>query len=99
MAKAVATFCPKTANTVDHEPKLRALVTGAGSGIGEACTRRLSTMGWRVFAGVPNESQRTYLEQARLPNVMPLLLDIRQADSIAAAAKIIAEAGPTQFSR
>ena len=48
--------------------------------------------GLRVFAGVLDESQRTYLEQARLANVTPLLLDITQADSIAAAAKAIADA-------
>jgi NAD(P)-dependent dehydrogenase (short-subunit alcohol dehydrogenase family) len=90
---------PKTADTVEQEPKLCALVTGAGSGIGEACTRRLSTMGWRVFAGVLDESQRTYLEQARLPNVMPILLDITQADSIAGASKTIADAvGPRGLS-
>jgi NAD(P)-dependent dehydrogenase (short-subunit alcohol dehydrogenase family) len=77
---------------VDQEPKLCALVTGAGSGIGEACTRRLSKMGWRVFAGVLDESQRTYLEQSRLANVTPLLLDITKADSIARAAKTIADA-------
>lgn len=76
---------------MNHEPSQNVLVTGAGSGIGEACTRRLSTMGWRVFAGVLDESQRTYLEQARLPNVTPLLLDITQADSIASAAATVAE--------
>jgi NAD(P)-dependent dehydrogenase (short-subunit alcohol dehydrogenase family) len=77
---------------VDHDLKLCALVTGAGSGIGEACTRRLSKMGWRVFAGVLDESQRTYLEQSRLANVTPVLLDITRADSIAGAAKSIADA-------
>jgi len=52
-------------------------------------------MGWRVFAGVLDESQRAYLEQCRLANVTPVVLDITKADSIAAAAKTIAEAvGP-----
>jgi len=75
-----------------NEPTQNALVTGAGSGIGEACTRRLSQMGWRVFAGVLDESQRTYLAQSRLANVTPILLDITRADSISAAAKAIGEA-------
>jgi NAD(P)-dependent dehydrogenase (short-subunit alcohol dehydrogenase family) len=84
---------------VDHEPKLSALVTGAGSGIGEACTRRLSTMGWRVFAGVLDESQRADLEQCHLANVTPIVLDITKADSIAGAAKTIAGVvGPSGLS-
>lgn len=49
-------------------------------------------MGWRVFAGVLDESQRTYLAQSRLANVTPILLDITRADSISAAAKAIGEA-------
>jgi NAD(P)-dependent dehydrogenase (short-subunit alcohol dehydrogenase family) len=49
-------------------------------------------MGSRVFAGVLDESQRAYLEQARLANVTPVVLDITQADSIAAAAKAVGEA-------
>ena len=84
---------------MDHEPKLCALVTGAGSGIGEACTRRLSTMGWRVFAGVLDDGQRAYLEQNRLANVTPIVLDITKADAIAGAAKTIADAvGPRGLS-
>jgi NAD(P)-dependent dehydrogenase (short-subunit alcohol dehydrogenase family) len=68
------------------------LITGAGSGIGEACARRLSAMGWQVFGGVLDDSQRTYLEQCRLANVTPLLIDITKSDSIAAAVKTIGEA-------
>jgi NAD(P)-dependent dehydrogenase (short-subunit alcohol dehydrogenase family) len=75
---------------VIHEPAPTALITGAGSGIGEACATRLSQMGWRVFAGVLDESQRSYVEQRRLVRVTPLLLDITKADAIAAAAETIA---------
>jgi NAD(P)-dependent dehydrogenase (short-subunit alcohol dehydrogenase family) len=56
-------------------------------------------MGWRVFAGVLNESQRAYLEQCRLADVMPIVLDITKADAIAAAAKTIGDAvGPRGLS-
>jgi NAD(P)-dependent dehydrogenase (short-subunit alcohol dehydrogenase family) len=67
-----------------------ALITGAGSGIGEACVKRLSEMGWRVFAGVLDESQRAHVQETRSERVTPLLLDITRADAIAAAAETIA---------
>lgn len=69
------------------------LITGAGSGIGEACAKRLSGMGWRVFAGVLDEGQRAHLEQT-LPGVTPFLFDISEPPAIAAAVeKLNAELG------
>jgi NAD(P)-dependent dehydrogenase (short-subunit alcohol dehydrogenase family) len=47
-------------------------------------------MGWRVFAGVLDESQHAHVQQSRLERVTPLLLDITRADAIAAAAQTIA---------
>jgi NAD(P)-dependent dehydrogenase (short-subunit alcohol dehydrogenase family) len=77
-----------------HESAPAVLITGAGSGIGEACAKRLSEMGWRVFAGVLDETQRAHVEQGRLASVTPLVLDITKADAIAAAAQTIgAEVG------
>ena len=70
------------------------LVTGAGSGIGEACAKRLSGMGWRVFAGVLDDGQRAHVEQSGLVRVTPIVLDITKAEAIAAAARAIsAEVG------
>jgi NAD(P)-dependent dehydrogenase (short-subunit alcohol dehydrogenase family) len=81
---------PTAALLVIHEPAPLALVTGAGSGIGEACVKRLSALGWRVFAGILDETQRTHVEQGRLERVTPVMLDITKANAIAAAAETIA---------
>ncbi len=67
------------------------LITGAGSGIGEACIKRLSAIGWRVFAGVLDETQRTHIEQSRLAGVTPIVLDITDAEAISAVARTIAD--------
>lgn len=66
------------------------LITGAGSGIGEACAKRLSQLGWRVFAGVLDEAQRAHVEHSRLERVTPVLLDITRGDAITAAARFVA---------
>ena len=71
-----------------------ALVTGAGSGIGEACAKRLAGMGWRVFAGVLNEEQAEHVRREQPDAVTPIVFDITDADAIASAARTItAETG------
>jgi NAD(P)-dependent dehydrogenase (short-subunit alcohol dehydrogenase family) len=61
-------------------------VTGASSGIGLACVRRLAARGSRVWGGVrtPEDAERL-LE----PNVQPLTLDVTSPDEIAAAAETV----------
>ena len=61
-----------------------ALVTGASSGIGEACSVRLVGAGWRVFAGVrrPGDAPRGTEE---------ILLDVTDEDQVRAAAEHIGE--------
>jgi NAD(P)-dependent dehydrogenase (short-subunit alcohol dehydrogenase family) len=61
-----------------------ALVTGASTGIGEACARRLVRNGWRVWAGVRREGDAP-------EGTEEILLDVTDAEQIAAAAQAIPE--------
>ncbi len=71
-----------------------ALVTGASSGIGRATVRRLDGAGWKVFAGVRREEDAAALRAGSSPRLEPLLLDVLDADAIAAAAeRVDAEPG------
>lgn len=69
------------------------VVTGASSGIGEACARRLAGLGFTVFAGVrkPEDGERL---KAQIAGVVPLRIDVADARSIAdAAASVAARTG------
>jgi NAD(P)-dependent dehydrogenase (short-subunit alcohol dehydrogenase family) len=71
-----------------------ALITGASTGIGRATALRLDAAGWRVFAGVRREEDAEALLQAGSERLRPLILDVTEAEQIAAAAaQVEAEAG------
>jgi NAD(P)-dependent dehydrogenase (short-subunit alcohol dehydrogenase family) len=61
-----------------------ALVTGASSGIGEACARRLVRAGWRVLAGVRRAGDAP-------PSTEEVLLDVTDPGQIEAAAARVEE--------
>ncbi len=62
------------------------LITGASTGIGEACTFHLAREGWRVFAGVRRETDARHLSKAAA-GIMPLILDITKPNQISQAVK------------
>jgi NAD(P)-dependent dehydrogenase (short-subunit alcohol dehydrogenase family) len=72
------------------------VVTGASSGIGQACALRLDKLGFKVFAGVRKESDGAALARKTSERLVPLLLDITDIASIASAARLIEEAAGDQ---
>lgn len=71
------------------------LVTGASTGIGEACAVELDRLGWRVFAGIRDPRAGERLAQRASARMVPVQLDVTDSDQIAAAARHIEEAvGP-----
>ena len=68
-----------------------ALITGASSGIGRATTLWLDERGFRVFAGVRRESDGERLK-GEGSRIEPVILDVTQSDSIAAAVERVREA-------
>ena len=68
------------------------VVTGASTGIGRATALRLDREGFRVFAGVRKLSDGRDLREAASDRLAPLLLDVTDAEGIAAAAAQV-EAG------
>ena len=66
-------------------------MTGASSGIGEACARRLTNAGFQVFAGVrkPEDGERLRND---VPGVTPIVIDVTDQGAIASAAREVSEA-------
>jgi NAD(P)-dependent dehydrogenase (short-subunit alcohol dehydrogenase family) len=69
-----------------------ALITGASTGIGHACTARLCAEGWHVFAGVRKTADAERLTQEFGSGVTPLIMDVTDNDSILHAAATVREA-------
>jgi NAD(P)-dependent dehydrogenase (short-subunit alcohol dehydrogenase family) len=65
------------------------LITGASTGIGRATALRLDAAGWRVFAGVRKDADAKALVAAGSDRLVPLILDVTDAEQIAAAAEQI----------
>ena len=72
------------------------LITGAGSGMGQATALLLAGSGYRVFAGMrgSGEALMTEARGRGLDNIVPVRLDVQDTDSVrAAVARMMAEAG------
>jgi NAD(P)-dependent dehydrogenase (short-subunit alcohol dehydrogenase family) len=68
----------------------RVVVTGASSGIGRACTLALDRAGFDVFATVRKPTDGEALRRDASPNLLPVLLDVTEPESIAHAASVVA---------
>lgn len=68
------------------------VITGASTGIGEACALRLDRDGFRVFAGVRKEEDAQRLKQGASDRLMPIMLDVTNQPQIEEAAKTVAGA-------
>lgn len=70
------------------------LVTGASRGLGKSATLKLRDHGYKVFAGIRNPKDGDFYSENYPYEIIPVQLDVTQADSIAAAyEKIAAEVG------
>ncbi|MEE2565572.1 SDR family oxidoreductase [Hyphobacterium marinum] len=68
-----------------------AVVTGASTGIGQACTDYLVKKGFRVFAGVRKDADAERLKAEIGEGVIPLIMDVTDAATLQAAAKTVSE--------
>lgn len=68
------------------------VVTGASTGIGEACALRLERAGWRVFAGVRRDVDAQRLRQHASQRLTPIMLDVTDQAQIEAAAATVGDA-------
>jgi NAD(P)-dependent dehydrogenase (short-subunit alcohol dehydrogenase family) len=71
-----------------------ALITGCSTGIGQATALRLDGSGWRVFAGVRKDEDAVRLAAAGSGRLVPLIVDVTDAGSVAAAAERVAADSP-----
>jgi NAD(P)-dependent dehydrogenase (short-subunit alcohol dehydrogenase family) len=71
-----------------------ALVTGCSTGIGKATALRLAASGWQVFAGVRKEADRDRLAAIGTAGLRPIMLEITDTASVAAAAELIGAEAP-----
>ncbi|MCG3777514.1 MAG: Diacetyl reductase [(S)-acetoin forming] [Nitrospira sp.] len=73
-------------------PMQSVVITGASTGIGAACALHLDALGFRVFAGVRRYEDGASLRVRGSQRLLPVLLDVTDAVSIAQAAAQVHEA-------
>jgi len=67
------------------------VITGASTGIGEACAHYLDRRGFQVFAGVRSRSDGERLKKKASNRLIPLFIDVTDGEAIAKAAKTVKE--------
>ena len=68
------------------------VITGASTGIGEACALHLDKLGYRVFAGIRKAADGESLRQRASARLVPVRLDISDETEIGQAARNVIEA-------
>lgn len=68
------------------------VITGCSTGIGRACALSLDRAGFEVFAGVRRPEDGESLRAEASERLEPLIIDVTDGDSIAAAAERVREA-------
>ncbi len=80
---------PTHFKSVMHNHPNSVLITGASTGIGAACALRLAARGIAVFAGVRNAADGAALQARNAALITPVLIDVTDAASIAAAVETV----------
>lgn len=68
------------------------VITGASSGIGEACALHLDALGYRVFAGVRRQEDGEAVKARASARLTPVLLDVTDVALIHQAAGVVRDA-------
>lgn len=68
------------------------LITGASTGIGEACARYLAQRGNHVYAGVRKQADAERLQASIPANLTPVFIDVTDTETIDEAVKTITKA-------
>jgi len=68
------------------------VITGASTGIGEACALRMDRLGWRVFAGVRKEADGEALKAKASEKLTPIIIDVTEQPAINASAEAVSAA-------
>lgn len=73
-------------------PNAGVVITGASTGIGEACAVRLDALGFRIFAGVRKPEDGERLRSTAPDRLVPVHLDVTDVESIRSAADTVTRA-------
>jgi NAD(P)-dependent dehydrogenase (short-subunit alcohol dehydrogenase family) len=65
------------------------LITGASTGIGQACALHLDKLGFTVFAGIRKESDAQSLKRQASKNLTPVFIDVTDQGSILNAVETV----------